>query len=62
MNLPSVCIEHAHGDGLRRPVNVRHKRNRASGAIGAGESYSDVILRLAVESDIQTRKSFARGE
>ena len=29
VNLPSVRIEHAQGDGLRRPVNVGHKRNSA---------------------------------
>jgi hypothetical protein len=41
MNLAPVRIEHAHGDGVRRPVNVDHKRNRASGAMSVGDQFAN---------------------
>lgn len=36
--------------------------NRLRAMRGPGETYSDVILQVAAESDILIRKSFARGE
>jgi hypothetical protein len=36
MKLAPVRIEHAHGDGVRRPVCAEHKRNRANGVVGVG--------------------------
>jgi hypothetical protein len=36
MNLPPVCVEHAHSNGVRRPVHADHKRNRANGVMGVG--------------------------
>src|ERR1700729_978112 len=41
MNLAAVRIEHAHGDGVRRPVNVDHKRNRANGIMGVGDQFAN---------------------
>ena len=51
MNLPSVCIENAHGDGVRRPVNVGHKRNRASCAMGVGDQFANYGRRRVEKLD-----------
>jgi hypothetical protein len=37
MNLAPVQVEHAHGDGARRPVCVDDKCDRANGVSGVGE-------------------------
>jgi len=37
MNLALVQIEHAHGDGMRRPFQVSDKHDRASGVSSVGD-------------------------
>jgi hypothetical protein len=37
MNFAPVCVEHAHGDGVGRPVEVSHNRNRAVNASSVGD-------------------------
>ena len=47
MNLAPERIEHAQGDGVRRPVWVGHERNRANGVMGVGCHFpSDVRRRV----------------
>jgi len=48
MNLAPVHIEQPHGDGVGRPVLVRHKRNRANGVMGVGGQFPNDV-RAAVE-------------
>ena len=51
MNLAPACIEHAQGDGVRRPVKVDRKRNRASGAMGVGDQFANYGRRRVEKLD-----------
>jgi hypothetical protein len=39
MNLAAVQVEHAHGDGARRPVYVSDKPDRANSVSRIGEQF-----------------------
>jgi hypothetical protein len=41
MNHPPVRVEHAHGDGVGRPVQIGHKRNGAVSASSVGDQFAN---------------------
>jgi hypothetical protein len=43
MNLAPISIEHADGDGVGRPINVRDKRNCADSVPGVGGEFANDI-------------------
>ena len=47
MNLAPVRIEDARSGGVRRPVDVGHKRNRVSGVMGVGDQFADYGRRVS---------------
>jgi len=48
MNLAPVQVEHAHGHGAGRPINVTDKRDRADGVSRVGDQVKN-DARVAVE-------------
>jgi hypothetical protein len=48
MNLAPLQVEHSHGDGMRRPLQVSDKRDRASGVSSVGDHVKN-DARVAVE-------------
>jgi hypothetical protein len=51
MNLSPVHVEHAHGDGARRPVYVSDKPDRADSVPRIGEHLTDDAGRSVEELD-----------
>jgi hypothetical protein len=51
MNLAPIRVEHAHGDCVRRPVNVGHERNRANGVMGVGDQFANHDRRRVEKLD-----------
>jgi hypothetical protein len=43
MNLVPVRVEHADGDGVGRPVNVRDKRNCADSVPRVGSEFANYV-------------------
>jgi hypothetical protein len=45
MNLAPVDVEHAHGDSVRRPLQVSDKGDRTSGVSSVGDQVKDECWR-----------------
>ncbi len=51
MNLAPVGVEHAHGDGARRPIRVDDKLDRARNVLSVGAPFANDISRAVQELD-----------
>jgi hypothetical protein len=43
MNLVPISVEHTHGDGARRPINLGHERNCADRVPGVGGGFANDV-------------------
>jgi hypothetical protein len=51
MNLAPVGVEHAHGDGLRRPIGVHDELDRGGNVSGAGAQFANNVAHTVEELD-----------